>query len=155
VEPSTKPTPLAYGPGVALAALGTLPFGAVLGPEAPLIALGSAVGLSVRPFVRLGEREQAVLATAGSMSAVSAVFGGPLVAGVLMVEAGVGLGATLIPLLIPGLVAAAVGYVRFVGLGNWGGIQETLLTVPGLPDITARMCSISWSGSASASPRRW
>jgi len=131
---STKPTPFAYGPGVFLAALGTLPFGAVLGPEAPLIALGSAVALSVTPLVRLGTREQAVLATAGSMAAVSAVFGGPLVAGVLMVEAGVGMGAMLIPILIPGLVAAACGYVLFVGLGNWGGIQQTLLTVPGLPD---------------------
>ena len=34
-------------PGVALAALGTLAFGAVLGPEAPVIALGSAVGVAV------------------------------------------------------------------------------------------------------------
>jgi len=133
---STKPTPLSGGPGVLLAALGTLPFGAVLGPEAPLIALGSVVALSVTPFVKLGAREQAVLATAGSMSAVSAVFGGPLVAGVLMVDAGVGLGAMLIPMLIPGLVAAAIGYLLFTGLGNWAGIQETLLTVPGLPAYT-------------------
>jgi H+/Cl- antiporter ClcA len=133
---STKPTPLSYGPGVLLAALGTLPFGAVLGPEAPLMALGSVVALSVTPLVKLGAREQAVLATAGSMSAVSAVFGGPLVAGVLMVEAGVGMGAMLIPILIPGLVAAAIGYLLFTGLGNWAGIQESLLTVPGLPAYT-------------------
>ena len=40
------PTALAAGPGVALAALGTLSFGLVLGPEAPLIALGSVVGVA-------------------------------------------------------------------------------------------------------------
>jgi H+/Cl- antiporter ClcA len=34
-------------PGVALAALGTLGFGAVLGPEAPVIALGSAIGAGI------------------------------------------------------------------------------------------------------------
>src|SRR4051812_40195103 len=32
-------TPVSYAPGVALAAIGTLAFGAVLGPEAPVIAL--------------------------------------------------------------------------------------------------------------------
>ena len=39
----------------------------------------------------------------------------------------------LIPVLLPGLVAAAIGYLLFVGLGNWGGLEETVLAVPGLP----------------------
>jgi H+/Cl- antiporter ClcA len=130
---STDPTPLSAGPGVVLAALGTLSFGAVLGPEAPLIALGSVVGMAAARMAKLGERETAVLATAGSFSAISALFGGPLVAGFLMVEAGVGLGAALIPALLPGLVAAACGYVVFIGLGNFAGIQETTLEVPDLP----------------------
>jgi len=126
-------TPLAYGPGVALAAIGTLGFGAVLGPEAPLIALGSVVGMAVTPMVRLGQRETQVVATAGSFSAISALFGGPVVAGVLLLESGVGLGAAVIPALLPGLVAAAVGYLIFTGLGDWGGLQSTVLSVPNLP----------------------
>ena len=130
---STKPTPLAAAPGVALAAIATLAFGAVLGPEAPLIALGSAVGVGASRLVRLGSRENAVLATAGSFSAISALFGGPLPAGVLLVEAGLAMGAALIPLLLPGLVAAACGYVIFVGLGDWGGLDATKLSVPDLP----------------------
>jgi chloride channel protein, CIC family len=105
----------------------------VLGPEAPLIALGSVVGLAVVSFVRLGAREQAVVATAGSFSAISALFGGPIVAGMLMVEGGIGMGAVLIPMLLPGFVAAAVGYVIFVGLGTWGGLHEQGLAVPSLP----------------------
>src|SRR5690349_7086394 len=44
---SVEQTPVSYAPGVALAALASLPFGAVLGPEAPLIALGSAVGVAI------------------------------------------------------------------------------------------------------------
>lgn len=127
------PTPLAYGPGIALAALGTLAFGPVLGPEAPLIALGSVVGMAVTTFVKLDAKGTAVIATAGSFSAISALFGGPLVAGVLMVEAGVGLGSALLPMLLPGLVAAATGYVLFVGLGSWGGLHQAGLVVPNLP----------------------
>ena len=127
-------TPLSYAPGIALAALGTLPFGLVLGPEAPLIALGSAVGALVTPFVRLPDRGMTVIATAGSFSAVSALFGGPLVAGFLLLEAGLAMGPQLIPALMPGLVAAAVGYLLFVGLGDWGGLNQAGLAVPNLPD---------------------
>jgi H+/Cl- antiporter ClcA len=130
---AAAPTPLKSGPGVALAAIGTLTFGAVLGPEAPLIALGSAVGLVVTTFVRLGEKEQAVIATAGSFSAISALFGGPVVGGVLMTEAGLGMGSALIGALLPGFVAAALGYVIFIGLGTWGGLHEQAISVSGLP----------------------
>ena len=130
---SVEPTPLSHAPGVALAALGTLAFGAVLGPEAPLIALGSVVGVTVASLARADPHNSKALSTAGSFSALSALFGGPLVAGMLLLEAGVGLGAALIPFLIPGLVAAALGYLIFVGLGDWGGIEAATLSVPGLP----------------------
>lgn len=128
-----RPTPAAYGPGVVLAALGSLPFGAVLGPEAPLIALGSVVGLAVTGWVRLGEDERTVVATAGSFAAVAALFGGPLVAGVLLVEAGISRGRALIAALLPGLVAAGIGYTIFIGIGDWGGLKAQQLTIPDLP----------------------
>ncbi len=130
---SASPTAISHAPGVALAALGTLAFGAVLGPEAPLIALGSVVGLAITRFVTVNPEHHKVLAMAGSFSAISALFGGPLAAGILLVEAGIGLGPKLIPALIPGLVAAAIGYLLFTGLGNWGGIEEADLHVSGLP----------------------
>jgi H+/Cl- antiporter ClcA len=129
------PTPPPAAVGVALAALGTLSFGAVLGPEAPLIALGAAVGMAAVPLIRAGPQEAATLGTAGSFSAISALFGGPIVAGILLVEASAAqLGAALIPTLLPGLVAAACGYVIFVGLGDWGGLDTVPLSVPGLPE---------------------
>jgi H+/Cl- antiporter ClcA len=126
------PMPLSYAPGIALAAVGTLAFGAVLGPEAPVIALGTITGLAVTAFARLGQQDTAIVGGAGAFAAISALFGGPIVAGVMMVEAGVGLGARLIPTMLPGFTAAAVGYLIFVGFGEWGGLNAPGLAVPNL-----------------------
>jgi H+/Cl- antiporter ClcA len=52
---------------------------------------------------------------------------------VLLVESGVGMGAAIIPILLPGFVAAAVGYLIFVGFGDWGGLDAPGLVVPDLP----------------------
>nr|WP_281381513.1 chloride channel protein [Conexibacter arvalis] len=132
---STVPTPVKHAPGVALAAIGTLGFGAVLGPEGPVIALGSAVGMAAAGLVRFGPRASAVASNAGSFSAISALFGGPLVAGVLLVEAGAGAGLrALTAVLLPGFVAAAIGYVIFIGFGDWGGLDAPGLQIPHLAD---------------------
>jgi chloride channel protein, CIC family len=131
---STESTPLSYAPGVLLAATGTLGFGIVLGPEAPVIALGSVAALAVTGLATLDERESRVLGLAGSFSAISALFGGPIVAGVMMLEAGVGaLGAAVLPALLPGFVAAAIGYLVIIGFGDWGGLDAPGLVVPNLP----------------------
>ena len=130
---ATAPTPVSHGPGVALAAIGTLSFGAVLGPEAPIVALGSLVGVAAGRIASMGQRGSAVLSGAGEFSAISALFGGPIVAGMLLVEGGVAMGAALLPLLLPGLVAAAVGYLVFIGFGSWGGLDAQGLVVPNLP----------------------
>lgn len=129
---NVSPSPPSHAPGVALAALGTLSFGAVLGPEAPVIALGSAVGVVLTGRAHLDEKATTVLATAGSFAAIAALFGGPLVAGVLLMETGLALGAGLLPVMVPGFVAAAVGYVVFVGFGDWGGLNAPGLLVPDL-----------------------
>jgi len=125
--------PVRFAPGIALAAIGTLAFGAVLGPEAPLIALGSCVGMTVTLFTRVGGPEENVLASAGSFSAISALFGGPIVGGMMMVEGGLPMGAALLPVLLPGFVAAAAGYLIFVGFGTSGGLHAQSLAVPKLP----------------------
>jgi H+/Cl- antiporter ClcA len=51
----------------------------------------------------------------------------------MLVESGVEMGAALLPVLLPGFVAAAVGYVLFIGLGDWGGLNAASLVVPDLP----------------------
>jgi len=126
-------TPVRYVPGIVVAALGTLGFGLVLGPEAPVMAVGSAVGLAITSLVRSDAREQGVLSMAGIFSAISTLFGGPLVAGVMLTEGGISLGAVLIPVLLPGFVAAAVGYLVFLGVGPYTGAPAPGLQVPDLP----------------------
>jgi H+/Cl- antiporter ClcA len=141
-------------PGILLAAVGTIGFGLVLGPEAPLIALGSVVGMVVALSGAFGQREQTVLATAGSFSAISALFGGPIVGGMMMVESGVAMGSALLPVLIPGFVAAAIGYVIFVGFGTWGGLTRRAWPSPTCRRTTGRRSTTFWWRSSSASPRR-
>lgn len=130
---NAAPTPIAYAPGIALAAFASLAFGAVVGPEAPLIALGSAIGMVAVRWWKVKDPGDRVLSTAGSFSAVSALFGGPVVAGALLLEAGVGAGAAILPVLIPGAVASAIGYLLVTGVGGWAGIPTGALTVPDLP----------------------
>jgi H+/Cl- antiporter ClcA len=127
------PVPLANAAGIALAAIGSLSFGAALGPEAPLIALGSVAGIAFATLARADDKASSVLANAGSFSAISALFGGPIVGGLMMLEGGLAMGEALLPVLIPGFVAAAIGYVLFVGLGSWGGLSSQGLTIANLP----------------------
>jgi H+/Cl- antiporter ClcA len=114
-------------PGVALAALATLGLGLVLGPEAPLIAIGG--GLAVFA-VQLAKRDAPpqlvmVLAAAGSFAAISVIFGSPIVAAVLVIEAS-GLGGATLPLiLIPGLIAAGIGSLVFIGMANWTALSTS------------------------------
>ena len=122
-------------PGVLLAAVATLGFGAVLGPEAPTIALGSGLAICA---VRLVKRDAdlqavAVVAAAGSFAAVSTLLGSPLVGAFLLMEAsGLG-GAALGLVLLPGLLAAGVGSLIFIGLDSWTGHGTFALAIPDLP----------------------
>jgi H+/Cl- antiporter ClcA len=127
------PAPLSHAPGVVIAALGTLGFGLVVGPEAPVVTLGAIIAIAIASFAPLDDRERKALALAGAFAAIAALFGGPLVAGVMMTEsAAMTLGAAFAPALVPGFVAAAVGYMIFLGFGDWGGLDSPGLQVPHL-----------------------
>jgi chloride channel protein, CIC family len=126
-------------PGVFLAALATLVFGAVLGPEMPLIALGGGLAALT---VRLARRREvpaqavAVLAAAGSFAAISTLLGSPILGAFLLMEAsGLG-GPTLGLVLLPGLLAAGVGSLIFIGLDNLTGLGTFSLAIPGLPGFS-------------------
>ncbi len=115
-----------------LAALASLSFGAVLGPEAPLLAIGTALGaLAVsrrpRPVIQ-------VMMLAGAMSAVGAIFGNPLVTAILLLEMALIAGppVTTPPVLLSALAALASGYTLQVGVADWSGLGEVQLGVPGL-----------------------
>src|SRR5271169_400023 len=126
-------------PGIVLAALATLSLGVVLGPEGPLVALGAGLGaLAVRLVKRdAPARVQSVLAAAGSFAAISTLLGSPLTGAFLLMEAS-GLGGPMLQLvLVPGLLAAGVGSLIFIGLDAWTGLGTFSLAIPGLPHVGA------------------
>jgi H+/Cl- antiporter ClcA len=130
------PSPIEL-PGILLAALATLSLGVVLGPEAPLIAIGGGLGvLAVRLVKRdAPARTSTVVAAAGSFAAISALLGSPLLGAFLLMEAS-GLGGAMMELvLVPGLLAAGIGSLIFIGLDAWTGLGTFSLAIPGLPHV--------------------
>jgi H+/Cl- antiporter ClcA len=135
-HPAGAPSPIQL-PGVVLAALAGLALGAVIGPEAPLIAIGAGLAAGA---VRLAKRDPppqalAVVGAAGSFSAISTLFGSPLSAAFLLLEAS-GLGARAGLVLVPGLLAAGIGALTFVGFDSWTGHGAVSLTIPNLPPFS-------------------
>jgi H+/Cl- antiporter ClcA len=131
------PIPPIELPGIFAASLATLGFGAVLGPEAPLILMGSGLGVLA---VRLASRDApdqalAVVAAAGSFAAISSLLGSPLLGAFLLLEAS-GLGGPMLSLvLVPGLLAAGLGTLVFIGLDSLTGFGTLSLAIPDLPPV--------------------
>jgi H+/Cl- antiporter ClcA len=133
-KPGGAPLPIEL-PGIVLAALATLGLGAVLGPEAPLIAIGSGLAALVVHVAKRDAPAQAitVVAAAGGFAAISTLFGSPIAGAFLLMEAsGLG-GPTMGLVLVPGLLAAGIGTLIFVGFDSWTGHGTFSLAVPNLP----------------------
>ena len=128
---SGPPTTPAELPGVVLAALASIGLGLVLGPEAPLIGLGTGLALLA---VRLSKKEvpdqaKLVLAAAASFAALATIFGSPIIGAVIIIEAA-GLGGPTLPLvLLPGLLAAGVGSLVFIGVGSITGLSSSAYAI--------------------------
>ena len=96
-------------PGILIAAFVTLSLGVVLGPEAPLIAIGSGMGVLAIHLVKRDAPASAiaVIGAAGSFAAIATLLGSPIVGAFLLMEAA-GLGGPLLGvILVPGLLARA------------------------------------------------
>jgi len=140
--------PPAELPGVILAAFATLSLGVVLGPEAPLIALGGGLAfLAVRLVKRdAPSRAGTMVAAAGSFAAISTLLGSPLLGAFLLMEASGIAGATLELVLLPGLLAAGVGSLIFLGLNAWTGLGTFSLAIPHLPHFsTPDIAEFGWA----------
>ena len=121
--------------GILLAAFATIGMGLVLGPEAPLIALGSGLGAFFIRRARKDAQPQVVtlVAAAGSFAAVSFVFSSPLIAAVILIEAS-GIGGPRLPLLlVPGLLAAGIGSLVSLGMGSFTGLSTKAYALSALP----------------------
>ncbi|OEJ23339.1 Cl- channel voltage-gated family protein [Streptomyces agglomeratus] len=122
-------------PGIFVAAVATLALGAVLGPEAPLVALGSGTTVWLVRLLKpdLPERAGAVVGAAGSFAAVSTLLGSPITGAFLLMEAsGIG-GPMLGVVLVPGLLAAGIGSLVFIGLDSWTGLGTYSLAIQDVP----------------------
>lgn len=161
-------------PGVILAAVGTIPLGLVLGPEAPLIALGSGLGILMIKLARKDAPDDAVqlIAAAGSFSAVSFIFGQPLLGAVLLIEAAA-LDRRGLQVVVPvGLLASGIGSLVSIGLDSWSGLSSkdfaiSALTLPHFdrPDVVdflwtvpfaaaiAIVCFVIFRGALALQPR--
>ncbi len=135
-------------PAVALAAFATLSLGAVLGPEAPLIAIGGGLAALT---VHLGRREAppmalTIMASAGSFAAISTLLGSPLLGAFLIMEAAGVSGLTLSLVALPGLLASGLGALVFAGLGSWSGLGSFSLALPSLPPAVApSVATLAWA----------
>jgi H+/Cl- antiporter ClcA len=132
---ATQPIEL---PGVIVAAFITLVCGAVLGPEAPLVAIGGGLAVLIVHLLRRDAPAMAVtvIGAAGTFAAISTLLGSPITAAFLLMEAA-GLGGPIVGIvMLPGLLAAGVGTLIFVGLNSWTGYGTFSLAVPNIPPFT-------------------
>jgi H+/Cl- antiporter ClcA len=129
-----SPTQPIQLPGVVLAGVATIGLGMVLGPEAPLIAIGGGLGLLTIQLVRPGASDEAaqLLAASATLAALAFLFGSPIVAALILIEAA-GLGGERLPLvLVPGLFAAAIGSLMWIGMGSWTGLDTSAISIGAL-----------------------
>lgn len=133
--------------GTLLAAAASLVGGAVVGPEAPLIVMGSGLALLAVRRLRLAEDPTSVMivGAAGSAAAISAIFGNPLVAVVMFLEI-LGLARRqLVIVVLPCLVSSGVGALLFTGLGRWTGLDIGALAIPDLEATRLDVADVLWS----------
>ncbi len=135
-------------PGIILAAFASLTLGAVVGPEAPLIAIGSGLAVLIVRLAKKDAPAQAVLVigAAGSFAAVSTLLGSPILGAFLLMEVAGLAGPMMGVVLVPGLLAAGVGSLIFLGLNAITGLGTFELAVDGIPAFTEiRVSQFFWA----------
>ncbi|WP_203783193.1 chloride channel protein [Asanoa ferruginea] len=135
-------------PGVAFASLATLAFGAVLGPEGPLVLIGSGLAVLIARLIKRDTPEKALVlvGAAGSFAAISTLLISPLAGAFLLLEA-VGVGGSMASVVLaPGLLAAGIGALIFVGLDHITGFGTFSLAVPHIPALgTPTVGEFGWA----------
>jgi H+/Cl- antiporter ClcA len=113
-------------PGVLVAAVASIGLGLVLGPEAPLIALGSGLAVfAVKARRDVDDQAVSVISASAAFAALATIFGSPVIGAVILIEAA-GLGGSMLPLiLLPGLMSAGIGSLVFIGAGRWTGLDNS------------------------------
>lgn len=123
--------------GIVIAAFASLALGAVVGPEAPLIALGSGLAVLIVHLLKRNAPAQAVvvIGAAGSFAAISTLLGSPILGAFLLMEVAGLSGAMVGVVLAPGLLASGIGALIFIGLDGITGLGTLSLGIPDIPEF--------------------
>jgi chloride channel protein, CIC family len=135
-------------PGIILAALSTLSLGAVLGPEAPLIAIGGGLAALAVNLIKRDAPPMAltVMSSAGSFAAISTLLGSPVLGAFLIMEVAGVSGVTLSLVALPGLLASGIGALVFLGLNSWTGLGDFSLALPSVPPaVDPTVATMAWA----------
>jgi H+/Cl- antiporter ClcA len=100
--------------------------------------------------VHVKDAELRLLVMAGAFAAIAALFGGPIVASLMLLELLALSGAlparAIGRALLPGFVAAGTGALVFTGVSGWEGLHQQNLA---LPDVAAydavRIVDLAWA----------
>ncbi len=143
------PAPLRDMPSILIAAGASLVFGLIVGPEAPLLAIGLALGAIAAKLARSDGEHARSMVLAGAFAAIASVLGGPIVSAFMIFElvaaAGMVPSKAIGHLLLPGFIASGTGYLIFAGVSDWPGFDVPVLSVPGLPEyVNVRIVDIGW-----------
>ena len=129
--------------------LATLCLGAVLGPEAPLIAIGSGLGVLAVHLVRKDAPQQAVGGRrhAGSFAAIATLLGSPITGAFLSWRPPVWAAPCWAWSWCRACSAAGIGALIFIGLDRWTGLGTFSLALPDLPvpATTPTVAELLWA----------
>lgn len=124
------------GPSKAAAAISvamiTLVFGAVLGPEAPLIVCGTVLGALVTR--KQGPQAQQLGMALGGIAAIGTILGNPFIVAFMVLEFAA-MGVMPKQALLPIFVALGSGYLVLIGIGPFAGLGALDLAVPGITEV--------------------
>lgn len=87
---------------------------------------------------------------------MATLLGSPLLGAFLLMEASGLAGATASLVLVPGLLAAGIGALIFVGLGTATGLGSVSLAIPGLPSFARPdVAEFGWALASGWRPPCW
>ncbi len=113
----------------------TIGFGGSVGPEAPIVMTGSAIGSNFARILRLGHRPTAILLGCGAAAAVAAIFKAPItgvvfVLEILMIDMTI---KSIIPILIAAVTSTSFIYALHGFEPVFGGIKSAHINIGNIP----------------------
>lgn len=128
-----------HAPGIVLTAFVSLVSGGSLGPEAPMADACGSAGTWLSERLKLDERSTRSLGFSGLSGMLASFITSPFGGALLSLEAARG-GVSYPWILIPSLVASAVGTVAFLVLS-----QEYFGSLYTFPDYAPRVTDLAWA----------